>query len=205
LESVVERTEVPADVNHDDEVPVSAEPSEAGSGEGAVPVTQPPEARLILRRKTEEVTALRCQARPTSGKVIRKVMTSEPSQDPYRPPSGHMYAPGNTAPNDTRSSYRRTAGLYSTWTAWGKWQSLEQHISNVIMQRMTISNMETDMNRLLKQREEMTKRKEKVIRKRERLAREELEREDEGTPPPRRRGRRPTRREGSRPRAHVPP
>jgi len=95
-----------------EKVPVPAEPSEAGSGESAVLVTQPPEARLILRRKTEEVPALRRQARPTSGKVIRKVMTSEPSQDPYRPPSVCMYAPGNAAPNGTRSSYRRTAGLY---------------------------------------------------------------------------------------------
>ncbi|KAG7256344.1 hypothetical protein CRUP_019196 [Coryphaenoides rupestris] len=47
-----------------------------------------------------------------------------------------------------------------------------------------------DMNRLLKQREELTQHKEKVIRKWERLAREELEREDEGTP--QRRERRPT-------------
>ncbi|KAG7281825.1 hypothetical protein CRUP_030335 [Coryphaenoides rupestris] len=42
------------------------------------------------------------------------------------------------------------------------------------------------MNRLLKQREQLTQHKEKGIRKRERLAREELEREDEGTPPWRR-------------------
>jgi len=131
-----------------EKVPVSVEPSEAGSGEGAVAVTQPPEARLILRRKTEEVPTRRRQARPTSGKGTRKVMTSEPSQDPYRPPPGHMYAPGNAAPNGTRSSYRQKVGLYSTWTAQGKWQSLEQRISDVIMQRMTTSNMEADMNRL---------------------------------------------------------
>uniref|UniRef100_A0A8C5D1S1 Kinesin family member 21A n=1 Tax=Gadus morhua TaxID=8049 RepID=A0A8C5D1S1_GADMO len=71
-----------------------------------------------------------------------------------------------------RSSYRRMTGLYSTRVARVKWQSLERRISDVIMQRMTISNMEADMNRLLKQREELTKRKEKVIRKRERLSRE---------------------------------
>ncbi|KAG7266026.1 hypothetical protein CRUP_017472 [Coryphaenoides rupestris] len=64
--------------------------------------------------------------------------------------------------------------------------------------------MEADMNRLLKQWEELTKRKEKVIRKREQLAREELEREDEGTPT-RRRARRPTKRGGIRPRGQVPP
>lgn len=49
-----------------------------------------------------------------------------------------------------RSSYRRTVGVYSTRVARNKWQSLERRISDVIMQRMTISNMEADMNRLLK-------------------------------------------------------
>ncbi|CAK6954541.1 kinesin-like protein KIF21A [Scomber scombrus] len=123
---------------------------------------------LILRRKTEEVTALRRQARPTSGKIIRKL--PELSQDSsHRPPSGRLYSSGNAAPNGTRSSYRRTVGIYSTRIARNKWSSLERRISDVIMQRMTISNMEADMNRLLKQREELTKRKEKVIRKRGRL------------------------------------
>ncbi|XP_029010436.1 kinesin-like protein KIF21A isoform X2 [Betta splendens] len=129
---------------------------------------------LILRRKTEEVTALRRQVRPTSGKVVRKVNLPEPVLDsPHRPPSGRMYPSSSAAPNGSRSSYRhRTAGVYSTRVARNKWQSLERRISDVIMQRMTISNMEADMNRLLKQREELTRRKEKVIRKRERLSRE---------------------------------
>ncbi|XP_049929751.1 kinesin-like protein KIF21A isoform X3 [Epinephelus moara] len=128
---------------------------------------------LILRRKTEEVTALRRQARPTSGKVVRKINLPEPMQDStHRPPSGRLYSSGNAAPNGTRSSYRRTVGIYSTRIARNKWQSLERRITDVIMQRMTISNMEADMNRLLKQREELTKRKEKVIRKRDRLVRE---------------------------------
>uniref|UniRef100_A0A669ERW3 Kinesin family member 21A n=1 Tax=Oreochromis niloticus TaxID=8128 RepID=A0A669ERW3_ORENI len=128
---------------------------------------------LILRRKTEEVTALRRQVRPTSGKVIRKVNLPEPVQDSsHRPPSGRMYSSSTSAPNGTWSSYRRTGSVYSTRMARNKWQSLERRISDVIMQRMTISNMETDMNRLLKQREELTKRKEKVLRKRDRLLRE---------------------------------
>ncbi|XP_075945723.1 kinesin-like protein KIF21A isoform X6 [Anarhichas minor] len=134
---------------------------------------------LILRRKTEEVTALRRQARPTSGKVARK----EPVQDStYRTPSGRLYSSGNAAPNGTRSSYRRTVGIYSTRIARNKWQSLERRITDVIMQRMTISNMEADMNRLLKQREELTKRKEKVIRKRDRLFREGPEAEKAAIP-----------------------
>ncbi|KAK9516268.1 hypothetical protein VZT92_024209 [Zoarces viviparus] len=134
---------------------------------------------LILRRKTEEVTALRRQARPTSGKVARK----EPVQDStYRSPSGRLYSSGNAAPNGTRSSYRRSVGIYSTRIARNKWQSLERRITDVIMQRMTISNMEADMNRLLKQREELTKRKEKVIRKRDRLFREGPEAEKAAIP-----------------------
>uniref|UniRef100_A0A671U7I7 Kinesin family member 21A n=1 Tax=Sparus aurata TaxID=8175 RepID=A0A671U7I7_SPAAU len=146
---------------------------------------------LILRRKTEEVTALRRQARPTSGKVIRKVNLPESVQDSsHRPPSGRMYSSGNSAPNGTRllitssgtaylllflNMLKRSVnhiGVYSTRIARNKWQSLERRITDVIMQRMTISNMEADMNRLLKQREELTKRKEKVIRKRDRLIRE---------------------------------
>ncbi|XP_072242510.1 kinesin-like protein KIF21A isoform X2 [Leuresthes tenuis] len=128
---------------------------------------------LILRRKTEEVTALRRQARPTSGKVIRRVNLPELAHDsPHRPPTGRMYSSSSTATNGTRSSYRRTTGIYSTRIARNKWQSLERRITDVIMQRMTISNMEADMNRLLKQREELTKRKEKVVRKRDRLSRE---------------------------------
>uniref|UniRef100_A0A667YXA4 Kinesin family member 21A n=1 Tax=Myripristis murdjan TaxID=586833 RepID=A0A667YXA4_9TELE len=129
---------------------------------------------LILRRKTEEVTALRRQVRPTSGKVIRKVNVPEAGQDSHRPPSGRMYSSVGVCVSTCTcwSSYRRAAGVYSTRMARNKWQSLERRISDVIMQRMTISNMETDMNRLLKQREELTKRKEKVIRKRDRLAKE---------------------------------
>ncbi|XP_031151169.1 kinesin-like protein KIF21A isoform X5 [Sander lucioperca] len=138
---------------------------------------------LILRRKTEEVTALRRQARPTSGKVIRRVNVPESVQDStHRPPSGRLYSSGNAAPNGTRYTYRRTVGIYSTRIARNKWQSLERRITDVIMQRMTISNMEADMNRLLKQREELTKRKEKVIRKRERLDREGPEAEKAALP-----------------------
>uniref|UniRef100_A0A674ASR5 Kinesin family member 21A n=1 Tax=Salmo trutta TaxID=8032 RepID=A0A674ASR5_SALTR len=75
------------------------------------------------------------------------------------------------------STVRRSTGIYSTRVAKVKWQSLERRISDVIMQRMTISNMEADMNRLLKQREELTKRREKVTRKRDRLAGEGSEEE----------------------------
>lgn len=44
----------------------------------------------------------------------------------------------------------RSEGVSSTKTARAKGQALERRVSDLIMQRMTISNMETDMNRLLK-------------------------------------------------------
>lgn len=50
----------------------------------------------------------------------------------------------------SRKRQIRTGGVYYTRTARAKWQSLERRISDIIMQRMTISNMETDMVRLLK-------------------------------------------------------
>ncbi|XP_073687523.1 kinesin-like protein KIF21A isoform X4 [Garra rufa] len=130
---------------------------------------------LILRRKTEEVSALRRQVRPISGKVMRKMNLPETSQDlSHRPPAGRMYS-ASGAPNGTRLYHRRPVGVYSTRVARGKWQSLERRISDIIMQRMTISNMEIDMNRLLKQREELTRRRDKIGRKRERLLAEEPE------------------------------
>ncbi|CAL9696714.1 unnamed protein product [Knipowitschia caucasica] len=116
---------------------------------------------LILRRKTEEVSALRRQARPSSGRVQRKNQDPEP---------GLRAGPGRSFPgtNGTRFSYR-SRGLYSNRSIRSKWQRLERRICDVILQKMTICNMESDMNRLLQQREDLTRRKEKILRRRERL------------------------------------
>ncbi|KAK1789890.1 hypothetical protein P4O66_015776, partial [Electrophorus voltai] len=109
---------------------------------------------LILRRKTEEVTALRRQVRPVSGKVSRKVNLPETVQD-----SAHKLGRasiGSGVSNGTSRLYlRRPLGVYTTRVARVKWQSLERRISDIIMQRMTISNMEADMNRLLKVKTEL--------------------------------------------------
>ncbi|XP_067346551.1 kinesin-like protein KIF21A isoform X3 [Channa argus] len=126
---------------------------------------------LILRRKNEEVTALRRQVRPTSGKVSRKVSLPEPLQEPsHRASQGRLQASGANSSNGARISPVRVGGTYLSRTARAKWQSLERRVSDIIMQRMTISNMENDMNRLLKQREELTRRRERVSRKREKMA-----------------------------------
>ncbi|KAM9328067.1 kinesin-like protein KIF21A isoform 2-T2 [Pholidichthys leucotaenia] len=125
---------------------------------------------LILRRKNEEVTALRRQVRPVSGKGNRKVSLPEPLQEaPQRGIPGRLQSPAASYANGA-SSPVRMGRVYHSRTARAKWQSLERRISDIIMQRLTISNMETDMNRLLKQREELTRRRERVSRKREKMA-----------------------------------
>ncbi|XP_015253401.1 PREDICTED: kinesin-like protein KIF21A isoform X2 [Cyprinodon variegatus] len=150
---------------------------------------------LILRRKNEEVTALRRQVRPVSGKVSRKLSSPESALEASsRGNLGRPRTSGANASNGARfvtsrssqqrsefsssngvaslfrSSTMRMGSIYLNRTARTKWQSLERRVSDIIMQRMTISNMEADMNRLLKQREELTRRRERVSRKREKLA-----------------------------------
>nr|XP_057933110.1 kinesin-like protein KIF21A isoform X2 [Doryrhamphus excisus] len=128
---------------------------------------------LILRRKNEEVTALRRQVRPVSGKVTRKVTTPETLPEAsHRSTPGRPHSSGTSASNGSRSSPVWTRSVYLTRTARAKWQSLERRVTDIIMQRMTISNMETDMNRLLKQREELTKRRERVSRKKTKMVAE---------------------------------
>ncbi|XP_037616162.1 kinesin-like protein KIF21A isoform X1 [Sebastes umbrosus] len=106
---------------------------------------------LILRRKNEEVTALRRQVRPVSGKVTRKVGIPEPVQEPsHRAIPGRMQTSGASAANGARSSPVRMGSTYLNRMVRTKWQSLERRVTDIIMQRLTISNMETDMNRLLK-------------------------------------------------------
>ncbi|XP_039197235.1 kinesin-like protein KIF21A isoform X8 [Crotalus tigris] len=154
--------------------------------------TQKKNQEVILRRRTEEVTALRRQARPdkVSGRVNRKLSLPEHSsqeaassvdsdgskvmsQQKMRIPIARVQA--LPAANGTKSKYQRkamTSRVYISKSARMKRQLLERRLTEIIMQKMTISNMESDMNRLLKQREELTKRKEKLARRRERIIKE---------------------------------
>ncbi|XP_004700263.1 kinesin-like protein KIF21A [Echinops telfairi] len=154
---------------------------------------------VVLRRKTEEVTALRRQVRPMSdkvaGKVTRKLSSSDsPVQDTgssaaatetdaaraaaqqkMKIPVARVQALPPATTNGTRKKYQRkalTGRVFTSKTARMKWQLLERRVTDIIMQKMTISNMEADMNRLLKQREELTKRREKLSRRREKIVKE---------------------------------
>ncbi|PWA14672.1 hypothetical protein CCH79_00014381 [Gambusia affinis] len=125
----------------------------------------------VNEMKKTKVTALRRQVRPVSGKANRKLSSPEFAQEasPWVAP-GRPQTSGASPLNGARSSPVRRGGVHLNRTARTKWQSLERRVSDIIMQRMTISNMEMDMNRLLKQREELTRRRERVSRKREKLA-----------------------------------
>ncbi|CAO2601218.1 Kinesin-like protein KIF21A, partial [Lemmus lemmus] len=154
---------------------------------------------VVLRRKTEEVTALRRQVRPMSdkvaGKVTRKLSSSDgPVQDTgssaaageadasragtqqkMKIPVARVQALPTPITNGTRNKYQRkglTGRVFTSKTARMKWQLLERRVTDIIMQKMTISNMEADMNRLLRQREELTKRREKLSKRREKLVKE---------------------------------
>lgn len=154
---------------------------------------------VVLRRKTEEVTALRRQVRPMSdkvaGKVTRKLSSSDApvldtgssaaaietdasragAQQKMRIPVARVQALPAPITNGTRKKYQRkglTGRVFISKTARMKWQLLERRVTDIIMQKMTISNMEADMNRLLKQREELTKRREKLSKRREKIVKE---------------------------------
>ncbi|KAG9490065.1 hypothetical protein GDO78_005781 [Eleutherodactylus coqui] len=148
---------------------------------------------VVLRRKTEEVTALRRQVKPMSERVAGRVVSRKislpepvsehvieehdsarlPGQQRHKIPIARVQPATSNAYNGTRKKHqRRGSNAYTSKAARQKWQSLERRITDIVMQRMTISNMESDMNRLLKQREELTKRKERVLRKRDRIMKE---------------------------------
>ncbi|KFP82149.1 Kinesin-like KIF21A, partial [Apaloderma vittatum] len=152
-------------------------------------------AQLKKEQRKREVTALRRQVRPLSdkvaGKVSRKLSLPEhpiqeasssstvehdgsrtAAQQKMRIPVARVQALSVTATNGTGRKYQRkavTSRVYSSKAARMKWQLLERRVTDIIMQKMTISNMEADMNRLLTQREELTKRREKLSKKREKL------------------------------------
>ncbi|KAG8577305.1 hypothetical protein GDO81_010135 [Engystomops pustulosus] len=126
---------------------------------------------VVLKRRTEEVSVLRRQVKPMSdrvaGRVVsRKISLPEPVSEhvieehdssrtagQHRPkiPIARVQPATSTAFNGTRKKHQRKgSNTYTSKAARQKWQSLERRITDIVMQRMTISNMESDMNRLLK-------------------------------------------------------
>ncbi|KAK9529261.1 hypothetical protein VZT92_013368 [Zoarces viviparus] len=169
----------------------------------------------VLRRKTQEVTALRRLAKPMSDRVAGRV--ARWNYSPSVTDSGAELSASTTASSSEPETARTVSGLVKQWnnknnvfgymaesegsmdgsrvissrkklqrkpaglgsvaaagrassfskSARQKWQALERRITDIVMQRMTIANVEADMDRLIKKREELTVQQESLSHKRE--------------------------------------
>ncbi|XP_073176441.1 kinesin-like protein KIF21B isoform X3 [Lepidochelys kempii] len=147
--------------------------------------SQKRQQEIVLRRKTQEVSALRRLAKPMSDRVSGRL-----SQKPAMLDSGAEVSASTTS-SEPESGSRSVSSIVRQWNrkidhflgdplpsvngarpvrkkfpkkgvsqsfskaARLKWQSLERRIFDVVMQRMTIVNLEADMERLIKKREEL--------------------------------------------------
>uniref|UniRef100_A0A3B5AQY5 Kinesin-like protein KIF21B n=1 Tax=Stegastes partitus TaxID=144197 RepID=A0A3B5AQY5_9TELE len=147
--------------------------------------SQKRQQEMVLRRKTQEVTALRRLAKPMSDRVAGRV--ARWNQTPPVTDSGAELSASTTASSSEPETARTVSGLVRQWnnknsignigaagrassfskSARQKWQALERRIMDIVMQRMTISNVEADMDRLIKKREELTVQQEALSHKRE--------------------------------------
>ncbi|XP_035238359.1 kinesin-like protein KIF21B isoform X2 [Anguilla anguilla] len=160
--------------------------------------SQKRQQELVLRRKTQEVTALRRQAKPMSDRVAGRVgrrpqpldsgaelsaSTTSSEPESARPVSGVVQQwnskPGDfsgRSPNGVSGSRvgwkkfpRNGVGGSFSRTARRKWQALERRIAEIVFQRTTIANVEADMERLIKKREELSAQMVALLCKRESL------------------------------------
>ncbi|XP_049327736.1 kinesin-like protein KIF21B isoform X2 [Astyanax mexicanus] len=174
--------------------------------------SQKRQQEIVLRRKTQEVTALRRMAKPMSERVAGRVSRRQPSLD-----SGAELSASTTTTSSEPETSRSVSSIVRQWntklngylgesesnrggsrlpsrkkfqrkgvsssfskTARQKWQALERRVMDIVMQRMTISNVEADMDRLIKKREELSMQQEALLCKREKLLSEgPREEEDE--------------------------
>ncbi|XP_073073278.1 kinesin-like protein KIF21B isoform X3 [Manis javanica] len=170
--------------------------------------SQKRQQEMVLRRKTQEVSALRRLAKPMSERVAGRAGPKPPMLD-----SGAEVSASTTS-SEAESGARSVSSIVRQWNrkinhflgdhpgptvngtrparkkfqkkgasqsfskaARLKWQSLERRIIDIVMQRMTIVNLEADMERLIKKREELFLLQENLRRKRERLQAESPEEE----------------------------
>ncbi|XP_030897574.1 kinesin-like protein KIF21B [Leptonychotes weddellii] len=170
--------------------------------------SQKRQQEMVLRRKTQEVSALRRLAKPMSERVAGRAgpkppmldsgaevsasTTSSEAESGARSVSsivrqwnrkinhflGDHAAPAVNGTRPARKKFQKKGASQSfSKAARLKWQSLERRIIDIVMQRMTIVNLEADMERLIKKREELFLLQEALRRKRERLQAESPEEE----------------------------
>ncbi|XP_075870275.1 kinesin-like protein KIF21B isoform X3 [Nelusetta ayraudi] len=177
--------------------------------------SQKRQQELVLRRKTQEVSALRRLTKPMSDRVAGRVarwnqlssvtdsgaeLSASTTASSSEPETGRTVSglvrqwnnknnglgymgesegsmDGTRVIGNRKKLQRKAAGLGTTGvaartssfskSARQKWQTLERRVMDIVMQRMTISNVEADMDRLIKKREELTVQQESLSHKRE--------------------------------------
>uniref|UniRef100_A0A670ZVC7 Kinesin motor domain-containing protein n=1 Tax=Pseudonaja textilis TaxID=8673 RepID=A0A670ZVC7_PSETE len=168
--------------------------------------SQKRQQEIVLRRKTQEVSALRRLAKPmtdrVAGRINQKQTMGEPGAEvststitSLEPESGSrsvssivrqwnrktnaLLGDSPSSSNGTRTIRKRfpKKGANQTFnkTARLKWQSLERRVFDIVMQRMTVINLESDMERLIKKREELSLMQEGLLGKRGKLQAENPE------------------------------
>ncbi|XP_044530853.1 kinesin-like protein KIF21B [Gracilinanus agilis] len=169
--------------------------------------SQKRQQEIVLRRKTQEVSALRRLTKPMSERAAGRVGMKPPMMDSgaeisasatsseaesgarsvssivrqWNRKINHFLGDPATPVNGTRPARKKfqKKGVSQTFSkaARLKWQSLERRIIDIVMQRMTIINLEADMERLIKKREELFLLQETLRRKKEKLQEESPEEE----------------------------
>uniref|UniRef100_A0A8C8IC61 Kinesin motor domain-containing protein n=1 Tax=Oncorhynchus tshawytscha TaxID=74940 RepID=A0A8C8IC61_ONCTS len=146
--------------------------------------SQKRQQELVLRRKSQEVTALRRLAKPMSGRMARRLQpldsgaelsASTTSSEPETSTKvSNIVRQWNTKMNGylgesegITTNGTQVVGSSFSKAARQKWQTLERRILDIVMQRMTITNVEADMDRLIKKREELSVQQEALLRKRQ--------------------------------------
>uniref|UniRef100_A0A8C1RFN2 Kinesin family member 21B n=1 Tax=Cyprinus carpio TaxID=7962 RepID=A0A8C1RFN2_CYPCA len=136
--------------------------------------SQKHQQEIVLRRKTQEVTALRRLAKPMSERVAGRVARRLTGLDSLSELSTATTTTSteNQSTRSVKKFQRKSTSTSFSKAARQKWQSLERRIMDIVMQRMTITNVEADMDRLIKKREELSVQQEALLRKREKLLNE---------------------------------
>ncbi|XP_031568029.1 kinesin-like protein KIF21A [Actinia tenebrosa] len=146
--------------------------------------TEKRQKELILKRKQDEVKALRRQQKPVSGALGAKKnqVTSQPvnGNEPQaeNEPSGYgTYGyRGSSVYNKpyggppriglaAREKRKRVTIEQAIKMAKKKWDHIERKVGALVIQRQTISNLEKDMDRWIKNRNELSKQLEECTNK----------------------------------------
>eukprot|EP00118_Oscarella_pearsei_P015158 m.134561 g.134561 ORF g.134561 m.134561 type:complete len:1548 (+) comp38146_c0_seq1:137-4780(+) len=111
---------------------------------------------LVLKRKGEQIAMLRKKMRPTSRPTSVSLPQTSHSGRGARP----VLAEHNLAlePSKPKGKHdRRVSSLFTSVAGRRKWRIVEGRISSAVMQKHTLTNMERDMDRWIKEREKLAR------------------------------------------------